>query len=192
MIRWFDTKIKCFGARPCGAKAGFTILELMIVVTIISALVAIAALNGENLVYRSHANRVADLLVSDLHLAKMTAMRAKQEVTVAFNQPGDGQYTVSWADGNFTEVRQLDTGGRRVEFLDSPPGSSPAPDESFVFNQLGFAEPSSGSLVGNIYLNDTKNGTIFRIATTPAGSIEKRRWLDSDSDWEGTPLTYTP
>lgn len=192
MIRWFNTKTKRFGTLHCGAKAGFTIMELMIVVTIISALVAIAALNGENLVYRSHANRVTDTLVSDLRLAQMTAMRAKRMVTVSFNQPAAGQYTVSWVGekGAVNQVSRLDTGGGRVEFLDTPPGGSPAPDDSFVFNQLGFAQPSSGNLIGNIYVNDIKNGTIFLIATTPPGGIEKRRWLGSA--WEGTPLTYTP
>jgi prepilin-type N-terminal cleavage/methylation domain-containing protein len=192
MMRWLNIKTKRFGTSLHTAKAGFTLMELMITVMIAGTLLAIATLNMNNLVFRSQASRVTDTLVADLHLARMTAMRAKREVTVAFNQPAAGQYTVSWtgADGAVSQVSQLDTMDKRVQFDDTPPGSSPTPDTSFVFNQLGFVQPSSGSLIGNIYVTDTKSGTSFRIATTPAGGIEKRRWLGSA--WEGTPLTYTP
>lgn len=193
MMQFFNIKTKCFGTSLHGAKAGFTLMELMVTVLIAGTLLAIATLNMENLVFRSHADRVMDTLVGDLQLARMTAMRAKRQVTVAFNQPAAGQYTVSWVseNGAINQVSRLDhQGSRRVEFEDSPPGGSPEPDDSFVFNQLGFVQPSSGNLIGSIYVSDIKNGTIFRIATTPAGGIEKRRWLGSA--WEGTPLTYTP
>jgi prepilin-type N-terminal cleavage/methylation domain-containing protein len=180
-----------FGKIHKGANAGFTIVELLTVIVVMAALLAIAAPNFETLVYGSEINRAVDEVAAHLNLARMKAMRTKRPVTVAFNQPAQNQYTITWtgANGIQSEVNDIGFAGR-VGFENNPPGGSATPDASFVFNSLGFVQPSSGGIIGNIYLSDQKNGKAFLIATTPAGCIEKRRW--GNSGWDGTPLTYTP
>lgn len=178
---------------PVATRAGFTLIELLTVMAVLGVLSTIAAINYENVVYRSHANRATDSLISDLQLARMTAMRAKRTVTVAFNVPSANQYTISYVGngGTISEVHGINSSGDRLFFDDDPPGTSPDPEDSIAFNPMGFAQPGSGGLIGNIYLSDSKNGRIFRIATTPGGGIEKRTWSTADNDWDGTPLTYT-
>ncbi len=172
--------------------AGFTLLEVVTVMVCLMILGTIAALNLENIVYGSHARRGTDILVSDLDLARMTAMRAKRTVTVSFDVPALGQYTISFVGNGGvvnSSVHYLDASGR-LFFDNAPPGSSPAPEADISFNQMGFARPGSGSVIGNIYVSDSVNGSIFRIATTAGGAIEKRTWLESTGTWSGTPLTF--
>jgi type IV fimbrial biogenesis protein FimT len=173
-------------------QQGFTLLELMVVIAVAAILMAIAVPSFERMVLGSSSNRASLELVSYLNEARMKAIRTHRNVTVAFNQPGQDQYTMTWDDNgeDRTKVGALGAHGVRVGFDDNPPGGSPDPDDSFIFNALGFIQTDLGSPTGNIYLVDNVNGKYWNIATTVAGDIVERSW--NGSAWSGPELSYTP
>lgn len=175
------------------SRSGFTIIELMIVIAVVGILLGVAVSNFETLVYGSTINRAIVELTSELQLARMKAIAMHQPVTVTFD-PATDQYTVSWTDpatqASVEKPVQLDPKGSRISFDSSPPGGAATPDDNFVFNNLGFIQPSLGGTIGNIYLVDNTNGRRIGIATTVAGAIEEQRW--NGSSWSGPVLSYTP
>lgn len=166
---------------------GFTLIELMVVIAIGVALMAIAIPNFEALVYGSTANRATVELIGALQNARLKAIKTHQPVTVAFNQPIANQFTVTWTEnGPRSMTYRLAKDTVRITFDNAPPGGALAPDPIFVFNNMGFAQPSLGNTTGNIYLVDNVNGRRFHIATTFAGGIVERRWLNGA--WTGPNL----
>lgn len=167
---------------------GFTLIELMVVIAIGVALMAIAIPNFETLVYGSSANRATVELIGTLQNARLKAIKTHQPVTVQFNIPAANQFTVSWTENgiNRSMVYRLAKDTARITFDNTPPGGALAPDADFTFNNMGFAQPSLGNITGNIYLVDNVNGRRFHIATTFAGGIIERRW--DGSAWTGPDL----
>ena len=70
---------------PYGRKAGFTLLEICIVIATLSVLIMIAApqINGFISTYR--VNGAARLVLGDLQNAKMTAIQQNRSIQVTFN-----------------------------------------------------------------------------------------------------------
>jgi prepilin-type N-terminal cleavage/methylation domain-containing protein len=167
---------------------GFTLIELMIVIAIGVALMAIAIPNFEALVYGSTANRATVELISALQNARLKAIKTHQPVTVQFNVPVANQFRVTWTENGtpFSRDYRLAKDTVRITFDNAPPGGALAPDPIFVFNNMGFAQPSLGNTTGNIYLVDNVNGRRFHIATTFAGGIVERRWVSGA--WTGPNL----
>ncbi|HOB94851.1 MAG TPA: prepilin-type N-terminal cleavage/methylation domain-containing protein, partial [Aquabacterium sp.] len=56
--------------RPAGQRAGFTLVELMVVVAILSVLVAIALPSARDFVARKRLEGIAQELATDLRLLK--------------------------------------------------------------------------------------------------------------------------
>jgi prepilin-type N-terminal cleavage/methylation domain-containing protein len=170
---------------------GFTLTELIIVIAIFAVLAGIAVPSFEALVYGSGSNRATEELISDLQLARMTAIRTHQDVTVEFNQPAQDQYTVRWNEDGIERKKEskIGAGKARIGFDTSPPGSTPAASSSFVFSSLGFIQTDLGEFSGYIYIVDSTNDRRFRIATTVAGGIIESRW--NGSSWPGPEISYT-
>jgi prepilin-type N-terminal cleavage/methylation domain-containing protein len=171
---------------------GFTLLELLTVIVVCGILLAVAIPNFETMAYGPSADRATLELVGALQQARLKAIATNQPVTVTFNQPEANQLTTTWTkDGNdLSRIHRLSSNTARVNFDDDPPGEVPAPDDSFLFTNMGFIEPSLGNTTGNIYVVDNTNDRRFHIATTLAGGIVERNW--NGTQWVGPILSYTP
>ena len=77
--------------------AGFTLLELVIVLVILATLGAIAAPRYATALDRYHADATARRIVADLELARATARNTSASVTVTFD-PGLNSYVMTGVD----------------------------------------------------------------------------------------------
>ncbi len=171
--------------------SGFTLLELIIVLSIGAIIMAIAIPMVQNLV----KSKPADELVSMLHLARMMAIRQHRPVEAEIDFD-TSKCTLSWENEDGSEGIKVWNLADSVEgyyFNDTPPGGAPASDPAFYFRPLGFISTNPNPTInvgGNIYLSERDNAISgptnakhFQIEITIAGGIELNRWATGQSDW---------
>ena len=162
---------------------GFTVIELMISITILAVLLGVGVPSINALVNGSSANRAAQELISDMYLARIQAIRSGRNATVDFNSPGPNQYTVSWNNGANTKTVNLGNFRGNVVFEPAPPGAAtPPPVASVTFSPRGFAQANPVSW-GNVYLAERNTARVIRIETTFAGVVSEMRWSPAANTW---------
>ena len=136
---------------------GFTLIELMIVVGIISILTLIAVPTTTRLLPKYQLGRAARDMVSTLRRARSLALMNHRDVTVRFSM-ADSNYTVNGTLALPLGCTRLNTCyGAGVEF--GIPGSSSDAitftDDAITFNSMGF--PKSGNTNKFVYLRNSKD-----------------------------------
>ena len=158
-------------------RKGFTLLEMMIAVVIIGVVVKIAVPNFQVWVSNQRLRDDMSQIEMDIQFGRLTAINRNLPVTVAFNQPAAGQYTVFIDDGqgggtardltrNGTETtliqRTLKT-GISFSLVDFIGGAA------FLLNPRGFRSSPSA---GNSYLElQTSRGKKYRVSVTLMGDV---------------------
>lgn len=82
------------GVRPLRGAAGFTLLELLIVLVLSGVTLGFASLSLSGYLHRSSAQRAAQVFAQDLSLARSAALRAREPVVIRFFETSRW-YTVS-------------------------------------------------------------------------------------------------
>ena len=164
-------------------QRGFTLIELMIVISIFAILLGVALPTMRTLVENYGANRAAHELISDMYLARIQAVRTGRNSTIAFNSPAPNQYTITW-NNNGLRTRTVDLNSFRggVRFEPVPPGGPP-PVGSIIFTGRGFAQQNPVPGWGDIYLTDREKSKVIRIQTTFPGTVSEQRWRAASNSW---------
>ncbi len=171
-------------------STGFTLLELVVTIAIFAVLLAVTVPNFESWVYGSKSNRAVTRVIATIHDARLKGVKGDRGARVDFNQVNN-QITVVWNENGVdrTEIHQLSDDPARVTFDATPPGTTPAPDATFFFDNLGFLNPPGGGSTSSIYIVDNRNLRRFHIAATVAGGVVERQW--NGTTWIGPTITDT-
>ena len=119
-------------------RRGFTLIELIAVLTLSAIMLGLAGLTMGRYLGRSAARHAAQVFAQDLTQARMFAVRTQQRVVVRFYE-GGMRYEIVTGDGS-TEIAQ-----RRFRSSDGADLSAIELDlngDSLVFDRRGFADLS--------------------------------------------------
>jgi len=126
---------------PSRARRGFTLLEVVVVLSIAAVVLTIATLAFTGYFQRSAARRAAQLFAQDLTVARAYAVRSQQRVVIRFYE--SSRWYQLEAPASATEV------ARRRFGVDADIGLSAltldTAGDSIVFDGRGLAEFSGGS-----------------------------------------------
>jgi prepilin-type N-terminal cleavage/methylation domain-containing protein len=169
-----------FFGRLKGGTGGFTLIEMMICIVVFAALAGIAVPGVRSLVNNLSGNRAVNEIVSELHNARMLAIRHGRPSQVAFS-PATNQYTITWNVPVQARTNDFQRFRGGIRFETNPPGlggPSPAPVAAIVFSPLGFATTS-----GDIYITDQDQTKVIRIQIAYSGAISEMRWAAASNQW---------
>jgi prepilin-type N-terminal cleavage/methylation domain-containing protein len=183
-------------------SAGFTLIELLVVIAMIAALALIAIPTFSAWMPEYRLKQAARELYSNLHRAKMGAVRANESWGVWFDTGASpGRYLIyslgpnrSWDNSGGDDVYQNITirlsdykgvnYGRALTIPNCPGDLGPGtisyqiPNNVVVFTNRG----TVGNAPGFVYLSNGK-GTCYAVGTpSPAGVVVLRRW--NGTSWQ--------
>ena len=162
-------------------KKGFSLVELMVVIAIISIIAAISSLNLVTGLPKYRLKRASRDITSRLRQARSTAIKTSSTVIVQFDS-GNNSYSIDNklypATGGNTNNALSSYYGSGLSFDRGNYGSgNPVtfPSERVTFNSRGIC-PSLGS----IYLSNNE-GDVNKIAISRAGRIRLTKWYGSEN-----------
>lgn len=129
--------------RPCRSNFGFTLLELMITLTVVGILAVIAIPNFRTFLLNQRRDSVIDALVASLNYARNQALNLDQNTTLCAGTPGISCTGGSWATG--WEVVQAQPGAASVVLTTHTlQATSTAPALTAVNGSSGFQFTGNG------------------------------------------------
>lgn len=164
-------------------KFGFTIMELMVVISIMAILAAIGAPSAVGYLDRKGVIDASEQLFADLYRIKSLAIKNRALGTINFDSVNQN-YQVIYTDpatGAVTVQPPVYFGDFRGEVrIANDPGSGTASAATIAFNHRGVCPAGSS---GAVYLANRGNSTVLRVRTTLAGGISIHRWSASAGQW---------
>jgi prepilin-type N-terminal cleavage/methylation domain-containing protein len=164
-------------------KFGFTVLELMVVVSITAIVAAIGAPSAVGYLNRKGVIDASDQLFADLYRTKSLAIKTRSLATINFDL-ANRNYQVTFTDtstGAVSVQPPVNFGDFRGEVrTTSDPGSGAPTVATIAFNHRGVCPAGSS---GAVYLTNQGNSTILRVRTTLAGGISIHRWNPNTAGW---------
>jgi prepilin-type N-terminal cleavage/methylation domain-containing protein len=162
---------------------GFTVLELMVVVSITAILAAVGVPSAVGYLNRKGVIDASDQLFADLYRTKSLAIKNRALATINFD-PANQNYQVTFTDtstGAVTVQAPVNFGDFRGDVRTTPdPGSGVPSAATIAFNHRGVCPAGSS---GAVILTNRGNSTILRVRTTLAGGISIHRWNPSTARW---------
>lgn len=153
-------------------QCGMTIIELMIVISIVGILACISSGSLRAQLIRQGLNNAVEQLRGDMQKAKLLAVKQRADCSITINSPAANQYTISLSN----EVVDLGTFRGDVIFTgpSTPPGTV----------VITFTPWGTCTAAGQFQLTSQSNDSIFRLSTSIAGGISKR--VKSGATWVAT------
>jgi Tfp pilus assembly protein FimT len=193
-----DLSAQFMAGLPARFMAGFTKLELLVVILILGISSSLAIPGFSNWLHSYRLKGAARDLYSNLHLAKSWAVRDRGECAVEFNAAGNSYQVVSGgsdriystADDNvvlrtvilpaYGSGLSYGAGGatRKVGQNEPIKDSVSFPGDRVVFNSRGMP---TGTFGGYAYIMNNRNAC-YAVGTWSSGIVVLRKW--NGSAWE--------
>lgn len=152
------------GQEPVKRGAGFTLLEILVVLVILGITLAVVATTFNRYLDRSQARHAAEIFAQDLTAARNTASRSRQRVTVDFDE-GNRSYLVRVEAGDTLFHRFFDDGAE----LTLSSLNLQMTGDSVAFNGQGIADLSgAGGTLGRAVF--TSGNTTYAVSFNSMGS----------------------
>ena len=148
-------------------NSGFTVIELMVVVVILSALAGIAIPTFSAWLPNYRLKGAARDVYSHIQAAKLEAIRQNTDISVTFQTAPD-RYNIAGAVPISVNLGDYGSG---VNY-DTPTGFSNTFD-TITYNQRGICTAGNGTFV---YISNSKKSTYYRIGPNAAGTVRVEKW----------------
>jgi type IV fimbrial biogenesis protein FimT len=177
-------------------SSGFTLIELMIAIGIISILASIAVPAVMNWLPDYRLKAAARDLYSNLQSTKLNAVKSNNDWAVVFDI-ANNQYLIcsdsgadgSWsgtADNAIVKTCPLDSYGSSVAFghgnATTPIGATFGDEITFNNNVVVFNSRGTCN-AGYVYLQNNKNSA-FGIGSLSSGIVRLQKWYAASGNWE--------
>ena len=146
---------------PGRSKAGFTLLEMLIVMVIGGILITMAIVSFSGANTRMSARRSAQVFSRDLALARSMAVRGREKVTIKFYEAGR-YYTVITASGRSLATRRF---GPNYD-VNLSAVALDLPGDSLVFSNRGIGSLSTSLGTASFSLG----GTTYQVSFNGIGA----------------------
>ncbi len=162
------------------AEAGFTTLELMIVVTIIGMMTVLAVQGFTDQIPHQQLNGASREMIGQFRLARQKAIAKGEQITIQFSPDSNAYGDPDSGDKPLpTHIRFGVPDG-----VNKPPKSATAlPQDgiSFAGNDLVFKSDGTVLNWGTVYLTNSRDEAVA-IAVNAMGRAKQYRW--NGDDWE--------
>jgi prepilin-type N-terminal cleavage/methylation domain-containing protein len=171
-------------------QKGFTLVELMVVLAIITILIAVSAPTIVTGLPKYRVKNAARDLTSKIRRAKSIAVKEHRDIELVFNT-ADNRYSIDGAwfpEEKNAEVRSLaDNYGSGVSFgfgnaTDNVPGTGTSDSVSFSGDKVSFNSMGISNKLGYVYLKNNRGDAYAVGIRNLSGSIVLRRWTGSKWD----------
>jgi type IV fimbrial biogenesis protein FimT len=159
------------------ATAGFSIVELMVVISVIGICLALAVPSFSEFLSNQQIRIGADAVLNGIQVARAEAIRRNLSVQVAINVPESGWVVSESASGTVVQTRTHEEGSRNANLTTNPGGTTTLTftplggvtgnaDGSFSINQIDIDNPAGGAC-------QSASGPMrcLRILVTGGGSV---------------------
>jgi Tfp pilus assembly protein FimT len=144
-------------------RSGFTLIQLTVVIALLAILTAVGVPNFLTWLPKYRLKRAARDLYSNLHLAKMSAIRANKDCRVNYNKNPD-RYTVDLLN----KTIRLSEYGSGITFC----GPN---NQTFAVPTITFNSRGTGNS-GYAYLTNSGKTAYYRVGPLTSGAIKLQKW----------------